>query len=583
MKQDIYSYLKYILKNSVLKLINNGILNCNSEDVVINVEPIKDKSKGDFSSNIAMINAKLFNMKPFDACNHIISEIKNIDCFCKVEKAGAGFINFFMKDSFLVNFLHDSISDDFGKNDIGKGKFVNVEYVSANPTGPLHAGHARGAVIGDVMANLFKVNGYNVTKEYYVNDHGNQIKILVNSLYERYLEALHVKVFELKEGNYPGEYLKDIAEKLVEQYSDDLLHKTEDDWFKILKNFAVDSILSMIKDDMKALGIQHDVFTSETKLVDDKKVCETIEFLRKKGLVYQGTLVPPKGKVVDDWEPKEQTLLKTEQYGDDTDRVLIKSNGDLTYFASDIAYHFDKVKRGYDIIVDCFGADHGGYVKRMEAAVDAISDRKVKFKIFLCQIVKFLDGGEEVKMSKRAGNFITLRDIINAVGSDIIRFIMLTRKSEAPMTFDFKQVVEQSKDNPVFYVQYAHARICSVLRQFKKVFPENDFIEKMDGINLENVCNSQEEREIIKTILDWPRQVKIACSNFEPHKIPFFLYEISSMFHNLWNIGKNNENLRFILENNIEVTKSKLWLLNCIKFVISNGLEILGIKAVEEL
>lgn len=583
MKQDIYSYLKSLIKDSVLNLINDGVFNCNLEDVVINIEPIKDKSRGDFSTNIAMSNAKLLKMKPIEICDFIISKVQVFDCFDKVEKAGAGFINFFVKDSFLVKFLYESISDDFGKNDIGNGKYVNVEYVSANPTGPLHAGHARGAVIGDVMANLFNVNGYNVTREYYVNDHGNQIKILVGSLYERYLEAIHVKNFELKEGNYPGEYLKDIAKELAQKYSDTLLQKTDDERYEILKDFAVNSILSTIKDDMLALGVKHDIFFSETKLVNDGKVKDAIDFLKEKGLVYNGVLVQPKGKVVDDWEPKEQTLLKTKQYGDDTDRVLIKSNGDLTYFASDIAYHFDKVKRGYDIIVDCFGADHGGYVKRMEAAVDAISDRKVNFKIFLCQIVKFLDGGEEIKMSKRAGNFITLRDIINEVGSDIIRFIMLTRKSEAPMVFDFKQVIEQSKDNPVFYVQYAHARICSVIRQFKKVFPESNFIEKMDDINMENICNSSEEREIIKSILDWPRQLRVACINFEPHRIPFFLHEISSMFHNLWNIGKNNENLRFILENDLEMTKSKLWLLNCIKYVISNGLGILGIKAVEEL
>lgn len=581
--KNIYNRYEYLIRNILINLSKNGEVNFGDVDletIKIGIEPNKDNKFGDYSTNIAMVLRKQTGMNPQKLGELIASKLKEEECISSAS-CDSCFVNFRAKKRFLADFLHDALDEDYGKSEIGKGKRVNVEYVSANPTGPLHGGHARGAVLGDVVASLLEANGYDVTREYYVNDYGKQVKILVETLYERYLEALGEKEFIAKEGFYPGEYLKDIAKKLVDLKGDSLKSLSDDERYEVLKKFAVESILQNIKKDMEDLGIHHDKFTSETDLVKCKKVQNTIDFLRDKGHIYQGVLVPPKGKVVDDWEPSEQTLFKTKEFGDDIDRPLLKSDGSWTYFASDIAYHLDKIERGYDIIIDFFGADHGGYIKRMEAAIAALSS-KVKFKILLCQLVKFMEDGKEVRMSKRAGNFITLRDIIDEVGADVLRFSMLMRKSDSPLDFDFKKAIEQSKENPIFYIQYAHARTCSILKQFRKAFPNFD-LEKIDE-NLDlDYLDSDEENNLIKSLLDYPRQVIISGVNFEPQKIAFYLYDLASIFHNLWNLGKGNENLRFVSDDNLERTKAKIWLVMSVKKVIALGLGIIGIKPLEEL
>lgn len=582
MNDNIYLFFEKIIVGVLKNIYDKKLIFEDLSCVKVVIEPITENDFGDFSSNVAMMYAKKVKMSPQIFGKLIMDELSSFDFITNINIAGPGFINWTVDREFLKTFFKKAIKGDYGYTNIGCGKKVNVEYVSANPTGPLHCGHVRGAVLGDVLAALLKKVGYDVTKEYYINDYGNQVRILIKSLYERYLEALGTKTFEPKDGMYPGEYLKDIAQGVVKEHGDTLTHCNEEDRYNILKKIAISSLMDDIKSDLVSLGIKHDVFTSETMLVEQNKVNETIEYLKQKGCIYKGILDMPKGKVVDDWEPKEQTLFKTKAFGDDTDRPLIKSDGSWTYFASDIAYHLYKIERGYETIIDFFGADHGGYVKRMQAAVSALSD-KVELKILLCQLVKFSDNGKEVRMSKRAGNFITLRDIIDAVGKDVIRFIMLTRKSESPLDFDFKDVVEQSKTNPVFYVQYAYARTCSVFRQLKKSFPEFNFDDVNDDqINLDSI-KLPEEINIIKFLLDWPRQIIIAATNYEPHKIAFYLYELASLFHNLWNNGKNNEKLRFIIENDIETTKAKIWLVNAVQKVLKSGFGIIGISPLEEL
>jgi len=582
MNRNIYVFFERTISNILKVIFEKGLIPVDISNSKVIVDPIDDDSLGDFSSNVAMMNAKLLKMSPQIVGKLIIDELKNFDFIEEASVAGPGFINWTVNRDFLKTFLKKAITDDYGFTNIGNGEKVNVEYVSANPTGPLHCGHVRGAVLGDVLASLLKKVGYDVTKEYYINDYGNQVKILIDSVFERYQEALGIKEFEPKDGMYPGEYLKDVAKKVVEVYEDKLVNISYEERYEKIKEIAIPSLLDDIKSDLLSLGIEHDVFTSETALVENDKVNSTVEYLSKKGCIYKGVLDVPKGKVMDDWEPKEQTLFKTKDFGDDTDRTLIKSDGSWTYFASDIAYHLNKIERGYKILIDFFGADHGGYVKRMQAAVSALS-KEVQLKILLCQIVKFTDNGEEVRMSKRAGNFVTLKDIINAVGKDVIRFIMLTRKGEAPLDFDFKQVVEQSKNNPVFYVQYAYTRTCSVFRQLKKSFPDFNLKEVVeDFVDLSNL-KTYEEIKLIKKLLDWPQLVLVAATNFEPHKVAFYMYEVASLFHNLWNCGKNNEKLRFILEDDLESTKSRMWLLYTVQKVLELGFEIMGITPIEEL
>jgi len=467
----------------------------------------------------------------------------------------------------------------FGRSSLGAGRKVNVEYVSANPTGPLHVGHTRGAVFGDALASLLDFAGHEVTREYVINDGGVQIDTLARSAYLRYLQA-HGQDVEFPEGVYPGDYLIPVGEALKAKFGDQFLDKGEQYWMEEIRNFATDAMMDLIREDLALLGVEMDVFFSEKSLYGTGRIEDAIESLRAKGLIYEGTLDPPKGKKPEDWEPREQTLFKSTDYGDDVDRPIKKSDGNWTYFAPDIAYHYDKVERGFDELINVFGADHGGYVKRMKAAVSALSEDRVPLDIKLTQLVRLFKNGEPYKMSKRAGTFVTLRDVVEQVGADVTRFHMLTRKNDAPLDFDFDKVTEQSKDNPVFYVQYAHARVCSVLRKAEETgWDVSD--TTLEAVDLSG--NTHEaELALAKNLAEWPRLVEIAARTNEPHRIAFYLYDLAANFHALWNRGNDAPELRF-LQDKKDASLPKIALARSVAIVISSGLAILGTTPASEM
>jgi arginyl-tRNA synthetase len=585
--QDIFCAFEALVKKSFLEVMKNhnqaAVDPALLSDNAIKVETPKDPKFGDMSSNVAMVFAKAAGMNPRELAEDITAVLQRDDRVLNVNVAGPGFINWALSPNYVQKCLAEVISipgERFGLQDLGQGQKVNIEYVSANPTGPLHAGHARGAVVGDVLANLLNAVGYDVTKEYYINDAGSQIDTLARSVYHRYCEQLGRDMGPLPDNCYPGEYVSEIAQKLIKLHGDKFLDQPEQEWSPSFKQFSVQDQMAIVKQDLAELGVHHDVFVSEASLIEKGLVKQTLEYLKSKGLVYQGVLTPPKGKTVDDWEPREQILFKSTAFGDEIDRPLLKSDGTWTYFASDIAYHRDKLERGYDVLINFWGADHGGYVKRMEAAVDALAGKKLTVKI--CQLVKFIMDGKDVKMSKRAGTFITMRDVLDAVGRDVTRFIMLTRRDDVVLDFDFAQVVEKSRDNPVFYVQYAHARICSVFRQYRESFGRDFSADTAKNADLSQL-SSEEELAQIKLLLQWPRVLNTAASALEPHKIVFFLQEVAAGLHILWNAGKNDLTLRFVNPNNEAETASRLALLYATKMVISSGFKIVGIDPVEEL
>jgi arginyl-tRNA synthetase len=463
---------------------------------------------------------------------------------------------------------------------LGKGIKVNVEYVSANPTGPMHVGHTRGAVFGDALASLLAYAGYDVTREYYINDGGAQVDVLARSAFERYREA-NGQEPHIAEGLYPGDYLIPVGQALKEKYGDSLLGQPEEVWLADIREIATAAMMDMIRDDLALLGVKMDVFSSEKALYGTGKIEGAIDQLRGDGLIYEGVLEPPKGKLPEDWEPREQTLFKSSDFGDDVDRPVKKSDGAWTYFAPDIAYHFDKVQRGFDQLIDVFGADHGGYVKRMKAAVAALSGNRVPLDIKLIQLVKLFKNGEPFKMSKRAGTFVTLRDVVEQAGADVTRFHMLTRKNDAPLDFDFDKVLEQSKDNPVFYVQYANARINSVVRKATEAGVDvSDAALRAADLNK---IGHEAEVTLIKKLAEWPRLVEIAAKGHEPHRIAFYLYELASDFHGLWNKGNDDMSLRFLQEGDVATSQAKIALIKSVAVVISHGLGILGVKPAEEM
>lgn len=559
------------------------------------VEPPKDINLGDLACNAAMVFAK--EAKPyFESPRHLALEIyKSVSHFEEVEKAeiaGPGFINIYLKPSIYYQLLCAVLKnpDDYGrvkKNRVGvlDGK-VNVEYVSANPTGPMHVGHGRGAVFGDALANLLAFSGCSVTREYYINDAGAQVDVLARSVYLRYREALG-ETIEIPEGLYPGDYLKGIGTKLAQQHGSNLLNKDELEWLPIVKNAAIDAMLDLIRDDLQALNIRHDYFFSERTLhksVDGSSLIDqAVDYLKNKNLVYEGRLPPPKGQLPDDWEDREQTLFRSTLFGDDVDRALRKSDGSPTYFAADIAYHKDKIDRGFDTLVDVWGADHSGYVKRMSAAVKALSDDKVKLDVKLCQLVKLMRNGEPVKMSKRAGDFVTLREVVDEVGVDAVRFMMLYRKNDATLDFDLAKVIEQSKDNAVFYVQYAHARAQSVLRQARAAFP--DLGVKPADIVLAplDLLSDEGEKALARIIAQYPRIIEAAAAAHEPHRVAFYLHELSSAFHSHWNRGKDYPQLRFVNANERELTSARVALVVSLIIVLGSGLSLLGVSAPDEM
>jgi arginyl-tRNA synthetase len=542
----------------------------------ITAEPPKDSSHGDIASNAAMVLSKPLGQNPRAIAEKISAELQKDIAVDKVEIAGPGFINIRLQNSAWYEVINNVLENpvEFGRSNIGNGEKINVEYVSANPTGPMHIGHARNAVIGDVLANILKANGYDVTKEYYINDAGAQVNILAESVLLRYKEALGEDIGEIPQGLYPGEYLADVGQKLKAIYGDSLLQDRDN--LKKIKAFAITEMMIMIKNDLALLGVVQDVFTSEAGLHGKKAIETSIEYLNSQGLVYRGVLEPPKGKTPEDWEPREQLLFRSTQFGDDVDRPLQKSDGTYTYFSGDIAYHKDKIDRGFNKMVITLGADHGGYVKRLNAIVKALSGGKASINVILSQLVNLMEDGQPVKMSKRAGNFITMREVLDKVGAGVVRFIMLTRKADAVIDFDMKKVLETTKDNPIFYVQYAHARMASALRT-----AESQGITSGNGDDL-SVLTHSAELELIRKIAEFPRVVKLVAIHMEPHRMPFYLHDIASSFHQLWNVGKD-ENIRFIDTDNPVATKARLNLIKACKTVIFSGLDLLGVVAVEKM
>ncbi|MDO9458624.1 MAG: arginine--tRNA ligase, partial [Alphaproteobacteria bacterium] len=470
-----------------------------------------------------------------------------------------------------------------GVSHIGEGRRINIEYVSANPTGPMHVGHTRGAVFGDTLANLMKTAGYEVCREYYINDAGGQVDVLARSAFLRYREALGEQIGEIPEGLYPGEYLLPVGQQLKLEHGDRLRTMPEAQWLPIVRDAALKAMMILIREDLAALGVQHDNFYSERALHESGAIEKALAYLESRGLIYVGVLEPPKGKTPEDWEPRPQTLFRATQFGDDVDRALKKSDGSWTYFAPDIAYHFEKFQRGYTQMIDVFGADHGGYVKRMTAAVAAVTGGEGTLDVKICQLVRLLRDGEPVKMSKRSGNFVSLREVVDEVGRDAVRFMMLYRKNDAPLDFDFAKVTEQSKDNPVFYVQYAHARICSVLRNAAEAFPDLD-LANLDFGDLDlSLLADSDELALIRLLAGWPRMVESAAQAHEPHRIAFYVHDLASAFHGLWNKGNEDPQLRFIVSARKDVTLARLALIRAIKGVIASALAILGVEPLEEM
>ncbi|HER26430.1 MAG TPA: arginine--tRNA ligase [Rhodospirillales bacterium] len=551
----------------------------------VGVEPPRDPSHGDLTTNVAMLLAKPAGLKPRHLAEKILGPIAALDSVVSAEIAGPGFINIRLEQSFWHDRLKEilEVGTSYGQSMLGGGARVNVEYVSTNPTGPLHVGHGRGAVVGDALASLLAKAGYDVTREYYINDAGAQVDNLARSLHHRYLQALGETVGDMAEGLYPGDYLIPSAEKLVKTDGDKWKDGPEKDWLEPLALFAIDDMMDLIRSDLAAMGVVHDVFTSERELVGRGGVEQAIDSLSARGLIYEGVLDPPKGRVPDDWQPRQQTLFKATDFGDDIDRPVKKSDGSWTYFATDMANHEDKFRRGFNIMINVWGADHGGYVKRMTAAVKALTEGEGDLDIKLCQMVNLLEDGKPVKMSKRAGTFIAMRDVIDQVGKDVVRFIMLTRKNDAQLEFDLTKVTEQSRDNPVFYVQYAHARVCSVLRHAAQMFtgdqlsPEN--LARADLHRLDHAG----ELALIKLMAGWPRLVESAALAHEPHRVAYYLGELAAELHGLWNQGNDDATLRFILPGDPDMTLARLALVRGAAFVIASGLEVIGVVPVEEM
>ncbi|SFA76932.1 arginyl-tRNA synthetase [Poseidonocella pacifica] len=546
------------------------------------VEPPRDAAHGDMATNAAMVLAKPAGLKPREIAEKLSALIAADDRVIEASVAGPGFINLRLAPSVWQNVVGQVLSDGeaFGRLTIGQGERVNVEYVSANPTGPLHVGHTRGAVFGDALASLLAYAGYDVTREYYINDGGAQVDVLARSVYLRYLEA-HGQDVAFEDGTYPGEYLIEVGEALRDVHGDAFVGQPEAVWLDEVRTFATERMMDLIRADLAALGVKMDVFYSEKSLYGTGRIEAALSALEGMGLIYEGVLEPPKGKKPEDWEPREQTLFRSTEHGDDVDRPVKKSDGAWTYFAPDIAYHYDKLQRGFDQLIDVFGADHGGYVKRMKAAVSALGNRKVPLDIKLTQLVKLYKNGEPFKMSKRAGTFVTLRDVVEQVGPDVTRFVMLTRKNDAPLDFDFDKVLEQSKDNPVFYVQYAHARVCSVLRKATEagIAVDDEALKSADLGMLTDVS----ELGLAKRLSEWPRVVEIAARLHEPHRVAFYLYDLAGDLHGLWNKGNDKPELRFIQEGDVATSQAKIALARATAIVISAGLGILGVTPVEEM
>ena len=578
---NLFSDIRTLVVSEIEAMMAAGDLPAGLDLAAVAVEPPRDASHGDMATNAAMVLAKPAGLPPRAIAEKLAARLGADSRIAQVQIAGPGFLNMALVPSVWAGLLVAALNagDDFGRGTLGRGIKVNVEFVSANPTGPMHVGHVRGAVFGDALARLLAFAGYDVTREYYINDGGAQVDVLARSAYERYREAMGLEP-EIREGLYPGDYLIPVGEAMKAKWGDSLLNQPEEVWLEDVRDFATEMMMDMIRADLALLGVQMDVYSSEKALYGTGQIEAAINTLREMGLIYEGTLEPPKGKLPEDWEAREQTLFRSTAHGDDVDRPVMKSDGGWTYFAPDIAYHYNKVQRGFDQLIDIFGADHGGYVKRMKAAVSALSGGRVPLDIKLIQLVKLWKNGEPFKMSKRAGTFVTLRDVVEQVGPDVTRFVMLTRKNDAALDFDFDKVMEQSKDNPVFYVQYANARINSVLRKARElgVAVDDATLAAAEVAQLTHPA----EIAMAKKIAEWPRLVEIAARGNEPHRVAFYLYELASDLNGLWSKAKEDASLRFI-QDEPATTQAKIALARATGVVISAGLAILGVTPVEEM
>ncbi|MBR3369895.1 MAG: arginine--tRNA ligase [Rhodobacteraceae bacterium] len=579
---NLFSDIRALVLDCLQAMVADGALPQGLDFSNVAVEPPRDPAHGDMATNAAMVLAKPAGLKPREIAEALAAALTADTRIDSADVAGPGFLNLRLSSALWQGVVATALKDGqgFGRSDMGQGARVNVEFVSANPTGPMHVGHTRGAVVGDALCNLLAFAGYEVTREYYINDGGAQVDVLARSAFERYREA-HGLSPEIAEGLYPGEYLIEVGEALKGEFGDTFLDQPEAVWLETVRNFATDRMMGMIREDLAALGVRMDVYSSEKALYGTGQIETAIAKLKAQGLIYEGVLEPPKGKTPEDWEPREQTLFRSTQHGDDVDRPIMKSDGSWTYFAPDIAYHSNKIDRGFDMLIDIFGADHGGYVKRMKAAVSALSGGKVPLEVKLIQLVKLFKNGEPFKMSKRAGTFVTLRDVVDEVGADVTRFVMLTRKNDATLDFDFDKVLEQSRDNPVFYVQYAHARICSVLRKASDMGVATDDMA-LAGAAL-SALDDPAELALMRKLAEWPRIVELAARTQEPHRISAYLSELAAEFHGLWNRGNDTPALRFVQEGDLATTSAKIALARGTGVVISAGLAILGVTPVTEM
>jgi len=583
---NFFRHFRDQVEDAVDSLSAAGVLPKDLNVANVTLEPPRDTSHGDVSTNVAMVLAKPAAMKPRDIADRLAPMLAADAQVAAADVAGPGFINLRLAPSFWHGQLADILGagTDYGRSDIGAGEKVNVEYVSANPTGPLHVGHGRGAVFGDALANLLEKAGFDVTREYYINDAGAQIDALARSVHHRYRELLGEAVGAMPDGLYPGAYVKDMAKALADRDGDQWKSAPESDWLEPVRGFSTDYLMDVVRADLKAVGIDQSVFTSELALHRAGGIGRAVDALAERDLVYTGVLEPPKGRKPEDWEPRPQLLFRATEFGDDVDRPLKKSDGSWTYFAADIAYHNDKYQRGFGTMIDVWGADHGGYVKRMKAATKAVTEGAGALDVKICQLVTFLDGGEPVRMSKRAGTFVSLREVVEheGIGKDIFRFIMLTRKNDAPLDFDFAKVTEQSKDNAVFYVQYAHARAKSVFRNAARELPDL----AMDRAALKAAAldrlDGEAELGLIKLLANWPRIVETAAAAHEPHRIAFYLYDLAGAFHGLWTKGRDS-GLRFIVVDDPGLTQARLALVEAVAIVVASGLAIIGVEPLDEL
>jgi arginyl-tRNA synthetase len=572
---NIFFDYKIKLNNFFKSLENKNIIKLPENTSNFSVEIPKIKTHGDLSTNAPMIFAKVNNLNPIELASNIKKELDGkFEEIIKIEVAKPGFLNFFFNKNFWYDFLK-TVDTNFGNNQNLKSNKILIEYVSANPTGPLHVGHCRGAVFGDVLANLLKFVGHNVVKEYYINDYGNQINQFVKSVYHRILELKNKTPFPVDQGLYPGDYVVDIAKNIltIKQISN---FDNYDSIFDNFKELCIEEAMNLIKSDLKKLGIVHDNFVSEKSLVNKNIVEKVLKILKEKNYVYEGILEKPKGNEVDDWEPRKQLLFQSTKFGDDMDRALKKSDGSWTYFANDVAYHYDKIERKFDLLINVLGADHAGYLKRQSSCVSALSENKQIIICKVCQLVKLFKSGEQFKMSKRAGDFITASDLINEVGKDSVRFMMIYRSNDSQLDFDFDLVTDQSKENPVFYVQYAYARICSV---FRKIAYEDKDQKK---INLK-LLTQEIEIDIMKKISEWAKCLELSAFHLEPHRLPFYMYELASLFHTYWNSGNEDDNLKILNEKNLDLQSSRLFLIKKIQIVLKSGLDILNVNAPTEM